>query len=120
MASSGPNVVAGSTSGNLDPTAVADAVKIVHDHAERIFVWNYDRDRDRLVTLYNRAMASQWNSVTELDWSTPVDPEGLVDADGPFLRLVREAVKTPGSPIASWGEREIRQLGVETFKANLS
>ena len=26
-------------------------------------------------------MSSQWNSVTELDWSTDVDPEGLIDLD---------------------------------------
>ena len=93
METTGSNVVAGSTSEDLDAAVVADAVKVVHDHADRIFVWNYDRDRDRLVTLYNRAMASQWNSVTELDWSTDVDPEGLVSRDGPFLRLVREAIR---------------------------
>ena len=32
--------------------------------APRVFLWNYDRSRDQLVTLYNKAMASQWNSVT--------------------------------------------------------
>ena len=54
-------------------------IKIVTDHADRVFLWNYDRDRDQLVTLYNKAMSSQWNCVTELDWSTEVDPEDLVD-----------------------------------------
>ena len=54
------------------------SIKLITDNAQRIFCWNYDRSRDQLVTLYNKAMASQWNSVTELDWSIDVDPEELV------------------------------------------
>jgi hypothetical protein len=103
-----------------DRATVDDAVKVVHDHADRLFLWNYDRDRGQLVTLYNKAMASQWNSMTELDWAIDVDPEGLVQQDAPFLRLVREAITVPGSPIASWGDREVTQLGVENLKASLS
>jgi hypothetical protein len=105
----------------LPGQAEVDAtIKIVHDHADRIFVWNYDRSRDQLVTLYNKAMASQWNSVTELDWSTEVDPEALVDPEGPLLRLARAAREVDGSPIANWGERELMALGVESLKAQLS
>jgi hypothetical protein len=96
------------------------SIKVIHDHADRIFLWNYDRDRDQLVTLYNKAMASQWNSVTELDWSTDVDPERLIDMDSPLLRLTRAARELDGSPIASWGDRELVALGVESFKAQLS
>jgi hypothetical protein len=103
-----------------DIAVVDEAVKIVHDHADRIFLWDYERSRGQLVTLYNKAMASQWNSVTELDWSTPVDPEALIARDAPLLSLAREAATMPGSPIASWGERELTQLGVENFKAMLS
>jgi hypothetical protein len=101
-------------------TAIDDPVKIVHDHADRIFSWNYDRSRGQLVTLYNKAMASQWNSVTELDWSTDVDPEGLVDLDTPMMRLTRAAIDEPGSPIASWGERELTAVAIEMYKAQLS
>jgi hypothetical protein len=99
---------------------VGATVTVVPDHTDRIFVWNYDRSRGQLVTLYNKAMASQWNSVTELDWSTEVDPESLVDLDSPINTLVRAAVDVEGSPIASWGERERRQVAVEMFKAQLS
>jgi hypothetical protein len=101
-------------------TAIDDPVKIVHDQADRIFSWNYDRSRGQLVTLYNKAMASQWNSVTELDWSTDVDPEGLVDLDTPMMRLTRAAIDEPGSPIASWGERELTAVAIEMYKAQLS
>jgi len=103
-----------------DQDEIDASVKVVHDHADRIFLWNYDRDREQLVTLYNKAMASQWNSVTELDWSTDVDPEGLIDMESPLMRLAREARHVDGSPIASWGEPELVALGVESFKAQLS
>jgi hypothetical protein len=89
-----------------------EAVQVIHDNADRLFLWDYDRDRGQLVTLYNKAMGSQWNSVTDLDWSTDVDPERLVTA--------RVAGTLPGSPMATWTEKEYTQLGIELFKANLS
>ena len=97
-----------------------DACKVVSDHADRIYSWQYERSRPQLVTLYNKAMASQWNSVTDLDWATDVDPERLVDLDSPGLQMVRSATREPGSPIANWRERELVALGVEMLKANLS
>ena len=106
---------------SLPSRAVVDeAIKIVHDHADRIFLWDYDRSRDQLVTLYNKAMSSQWNSVTELDWDTEVDPEELIDKSTPLLQLTAAAREVDGSPIASWGDKELTALGVESFKAQLS
>jgi hypothetical protein len=99
---------------------VADAVRVVHDHADRLFSWRYERERPQLVTLYNKAAGSQWNSVTDLDWSIEVDPERVTDDEPPLLRLTREAARLPGSPLSNWGEREFLQLGVESFKAQLS
>jgi hypothetical protein len=95
-------------------------IKIVTDHAPRIFLWSYERDRDQLVTLYNKAMSSQWNSVTDLDWGIDVDPERLVDQDSPEMRLMRAAAAVPGSPIASWTDKEFIALGVERLTAQLS
>jgi hypothetical protein len=103
-----------------EPAEVDATIKIVHDHADRIFLWNYDRSRTQLVTLYNKAMASQWNSVTELDWATDVDPESLIDYDTPLMQLTRAAREVDGSPLASWGDKELTALGVEALKANLS
>jgi hypothetical protein len=103
-----------------DQDEVDATIKIVHDHADRIFLWNYDRSRGQLVTLYNKAMSSQWNSVTELDWDTDVDPESLVDRSTPLMQLTAAAREVDGSPIANWGDKELTQLGVESFKAQLS
>jgi hypothetical protein len=97
-----------------------ESIKLVTDNARRIFTWDYERDRHQLVTLYNKAMSSQWNSVTDLDWSTDVDPEALVDRDTPVMRLMRAAADEPRSPISSWGDVEFSRLGVELLKANLS
>jgi len=97
-----------------------EAFKVVHDHADRIYLWNYDRSREQLVKLYNRGAASQWQSAVDLDWSTDVDPEKLVDLNTGANRLFREAGQIPGSPIASWGEKEYIALGLEQLKASLS
>ncbi|MEN3271828.1 MAG: hypothetical protein V7636_589 [Actinomycetota bacterium] len=102
---------------------VDESIKLITDNAQRIFCWNYDRSRDQLVTLYNKAMASQWNSVTELDWSTEVDPEELVRTSpqqNAIVTVARAAAEIPGSPLASWGEKEFLKLGIESFKAQLS
>ncbi len=66
---------------------VEASVQVIHDNAERLFLWDYERDRGQLVTLYNKAMGSQWSSVTDLDWSIDVDPERVVaEQDSPDPR----------------------------------
>jgi hypothetical protein len=98
-----------------------EAIHVIRDHADRLFLWDYERDRGQLVTLYNKAMGSQWSSVTDLDWSIEVDPERLVaEQDSPILRVARMAGTLPGSPLAGWSEKEYSQLGIEFFKASLS
>ena len=92
----------------------------VDDHAPRIFLWEYERSREQLVTLYNRASTSQWSSARDLDWSIEVDPEEHIDLDGPGMNLYREAAQMQGSPIASWGDKEFIALGIEMQKAQLS
>ena len=61
-------------------------------------VWNYERSREQLVTLYNRGAASQWQSAVDLDWSTDVDPEKLVDLNAGNNRLFREARRRSRAP----------------------
>ena len=98
-----------------------EAIHVIEDHADRLFLWDYERERGQLVTLYNKAMASQWSSVTDLDWSIDVDPERLVaEQDSPLLAVTRLAGRLPGSPLAKWSEKEYTQLGIEFFKASLS
>ncbi len=112
------------TETELPGRAEVDAsIKVVHDNADRFFLWNYERNRGQLVTLYNKAMASQWNSITDLDWSINVDPEELV-ATSPqqnaTVELARAAAEEPGSPLRNWSEKEFSQLAIEALKASLS
>ncbi len=98
-----------------------ESIRLITDNAQRIMTWEYGRDRAQLVTLYNKAMASQWNSVTDLDWQIDVDPEQLVTTNpSPTQLIVRAATKVKGSPIASWGEKELTDAGIEFLKASLS
>jgi hypothetical protein len=107
-----------------DPPSQAEmheSIRLITDHAQRIMTWDYQRDREQLVKLYNKAMASQWNSVTDLDWRIDVDPEKLVTTNpSPTQLIVEAATKIPGSPIASWGDKELTQAGIEFMKASLS
>ncbi|HEX2851255.1 MAG TPA: ferritin-like domain-containing protein [Acidimicrobiales bacterium] len=99
---------------------IDETIKVIKDQCDTLFLWNYERNRTQLVTLYNKAMGSQWNSVTELDWATDVDPERLVQTRTPTDELVRRAAEVEGSPIASWTDKEFTQLSVEMLKASLS
>ena len=103
-----------------DAAEMQAAFKTIEDHADRIFTWRYDRERDQLVTLYNKAMASQWNSVTELDWATEVDAEKEANHDHPTVQLARVVATKPGSPLKNWSDKEYRALALELQKANLS
>ena len=96
------------------------AFRTVEDHSEHIFLWQYERSREQLVTLYNRASISQWSSTRDLDWSTEVDAEAHVDIDGGAMRLYRESASIPGSPISTWKDKEFMALGLELQKAQLS
>jgi hypothetical protein len=108
----------------LPPRPEMDStIKVITDDAPRVFLWNYDRSRGQLITLYNKAIGSQWNSMTDLDWSIEVDPERLVytsPQQNLTVELARGAAQVPGSPLAKWGEREFVQLGIESLKASLS
>jgi hypothetical protein len=113
-------MTAGGAAVPVDADEMEATFKRVHDHADRIYLWDYERCRTPLITLYDKAMGSQWNSVTDLDWDTDVDPEALVDHDGVGMQLARAAAEEPGSPIATWGKREFTALGIESFTAAIS
>ena len=80
-----------------DAKEIDASIKLVTDNAQRVFLWNYERDRGQLVTLYNKGMSSQWNSVTDLDWDTDVDPEELSTPAGVTSELEEKAAETGAS-----------------------
>jgi len=66
------------------------------------YAWNYGSVKEGLRDLYEKAKREQWNSTTQLPWSTPVDPESeIIPAQfnplqgyGPFRKMSpRQAVR---------------------------
>ncbi len=106
---------------NVDVDEVFHAVQ---SNADAIYTWDYEKGaRLGLEKLYEKAKGSQWNGQTDLDWSTDVDPERVAaEMSGSDQRsqFVRGLMTSPGSPIASWGDKEIQQYEIETFAHRLS
>jgi hypothetical protein len=105
---------------NSDVDALVHQVK---DNADAIFTWDYEKGaRPALNKLYEKAKTAQWNGETDLDWSTPVDPEKIVsimqgqNAAGPFNYLATH----PESPFKNFGDKEWTALGVESMNWRLS
>jgi hypothetical protein len=42
------------------------------------YVWNYGSVKEGLRDLYEKAKRDQWNSTTQLEWKTAVDPESEI------------------------------------------
>src|SRR4029450_7461564 len=55
--------------GAVDFGSVAHTATVGGD---AIFTWDYDRTREGLAKLYERAKTSQWKRSTHLDWSLSV------------------------------------------------
>ena len=45
----------------------------VSGRTETAFSWDYDSGRDRLLSLYEKGKAKQWNAATLIDWSADLD-----------------------------------------------
>ena len=87
------------------------------------FTWNYERSRDGLSRLYEKAKKSQWNA-NDLDWSIAVDAEKMATqmadlAAGPGAGKSIMA-DIPGSPVAKWTEKEWTEFRIETLNWRLS
>jgi hypothetical protein len=106
---------------NLDNDAVTHGVPSEFD-AE--FTWDYGKgQRPGLDKLYEKAKVSQWNGSTDLEWSTDVDPERTaveLSRNDRRVQYVRALINEPGSPVASWGEREIVHYAMENLAHRVS
>ena len=67
MMTSTSNLPGASPTDLVDDATKNDMISFVKANTPTTFLWDYTRSRPQLVTLYNKAMASQWSSVTELD-----------------------------------------------------
>jgi len=72
--------------------------------AEAVFNWEYDEGRDRLLNLYEKGKAKQWNSRERIDWSTPVDKDNPVGGPEAYVPIYGSAIWD------KMGERDRAQL----------
>jgi hypothetical protein len=88
---------------------------------DAIFTWDYERTRQGLSKLYERAKTSQWNGSTDLDWSIDVDIEAVAtEMQAAIAHLRERLVNLPNSPLKSWTEKEWTKLAVEAFNWRMS
>ena len=112
---------------NVEAILADDSIdfgELVHPTAARgdaIFTWDYERTRPGLAKLYEKAKTSQWNGSTDLDWSTPVDPERVALEMAPAAAMFQQRMaELPGSPVARWGQKEWTQFQVEALNWRMS
>ena len=109
----------------LTNTGTDSPIMVVQNNADSIFTWDYEKGaRPRLNKLYEKSKHSMWDGETDLDWSTNVDLDQMVASlkavsDVQDQSLQRHALE-PGSPIASFGEKEWTQLSRESLTWQLS
>ena len=76
----------------------------VESGTEAVFNWEYDAGRDRLLNLYEKGKAKQWNSRERIDWSVEVDKDNPVGGPEAYVPIYGSAI---------WdklGERDRAQL----------
>jgi len=104
-----------------DSIDFGDLVHPTPARGEAIFTWDYERSRPGLGKLYEKAKTSQWNGSTDLDWSTPVDPERVALEMATAAAMFQQRMaELPGSPVARWGPKEWTQFQVEALNWRMS
>jgi len=91
---------------NTEVDAIQHAVR---SESDALFTWDYEQSRPALVKLYEKAKTSQWNAVTDLDWSIEVDQEKVVLANAeanPALNGLGTDFDVTGTSFAKWGDKE--------------
>lgn len=69
-----------------------------------VFNWNYDEGRDKLLALYEKGKAKQWNSTERLDWSSDVDLSNPLGFPVDYIRLFISA--------RIWNKLDAKERGV--------
>ena len=88
---------------------------------DAIFTWDYERTRQGLGKLYEKAKTSQWNGATDLDWDTDVDPEKVALEMAPAAAMFQQKMADiPGSPVKNWGPKEWSEFQVEALNWRMS
>ncbi len=109
----------------LTNTDVQSAITTVQNNADSIFTWNYEKgERPRLNKLYEKAKGAMWDGEKDLDWSTEVDIDLMVEQMKVASQLQNTSLyklaEVPGSPLRNWGEKEWTDLSRESLVWQMS
>ncbi len=109
----------------LTNTEVNETIATVQNNADTIFTWDYEKGaRPRLNKLYEKAKGAMWDGEKDLDWSTDVDLDLMVEQMAIVGEVqnkpMYELAEVPGSPLANFGDKEWHELGRESLVWQLS
>src|SRR5256714_6505657 len=94
-------------------TSAAEKRELIHavtDNAAACFTWDYERSRDQLIKLYEKAKTSMWNVSTDIDWDIDVDPWKIArDPNNPINTTM--ALERAGTPFEKLSDDEWYDLG---------
>jgi hypothetical protein len=54
---------------------------------QTVFTWDYDEGRDKLLNLYEKGKAKQWNSRERIDWSITVDHDNPIGGPEQYVPI---------------------------------
>ena len=87
-----------------------EAVHNVRSAGDALFTWDYERSREALSKLYEKAKTSMWNVSTDIDWDIDVDPWKIArDPNNPLNTTM--ALDRAGTPFEKLSEDEWFDLG---------
>jgi len=87
-----------------------EAVHAVMSAGDAAFTWDYERSREPLIKLYEKAKTSMWNASTDIDWSIDVDPWKIArDPNNPLNTTM--AIDRTGTVLEKLSEDEWYDLG---------
>ena len=103
-------------------TDADEAIHAVHSNYDTIFTWDYEKgQRPKLDKLYEKAKTAQWNGQSDLPWDTEVDQEAVVIANAVATGgLGGENIDVSGTSLATWGDKEWLDFGVQSQNWTLS
>jgi hypothetical protein len=102
-----------------DPNEI---IHLVQDNADALFTWDYERCRQPLSKLYEKAKRSQWNATTDLPWDTDVDQEKLAMTTGmsnPEM-MAAAGIDLTGSVFEKWTDKQWLDVEIEQQNWTLS
>src|SRR5438046_3166937 len=56
------------------------------------FTWEYEDQREKLLTLYDKGKKQQWDAAERIDWSLDLDPENPQEIDDRLIPIYGSAL----------------------------